>query len=158
MRVDVVRRRPSQQLPLRPDAAAKSSADAAPNAQANIQAHVCAHVAPVAAPDSLSATDATAEPDADTNADASAHATTVARANARALHGLANRSDQQANRGARLCPDAAPDTRAVSPANVPSDAGTEPAADGLDANARAVARPDIGPGRFVGDAQGPRRD
>ena len=80
------------------------------------------------------------------------------RANARALHGLANRSDQQANRGARLCPDAAPDTRAVSPANVPSDAGTEPAADGLDANARAVARPDIGPGRFVGDAQGPRRD
>ena len=115
-------------------------------------------MAPFAAPDRLSATDATAEPDADTDADASAHATTVALANARALHGLANRSDQQANRGARLRSDAAPDDRAVSPANVLSDAGTEPAADGLDANARAVARPDVGPGRIFRDARGPRRD
>ena len=115
-------------------------------------------MAPDAAPDRLSATDATAEPDADTDADASAHATTITRADAHALHGLANRSYQQANRGARLRSDAAPNDRAVSPANVLSDAGTEPAADGLDANARAVARPDIGPGRFVGDAQGPRRD
>ena len=134
------------------------AADVAPNAQANIQAHVCAHVAPVAAPDCLSATDATAEPDADTDAVASAHAKTVSRANARALHCLANRSDQQANRGARLRSDAAPDDRAVSPANVLSDAGTEPAADGLDANARAVARPDVGPGRIFRDARGPRRD
>ena len=115
-------------------------------------------MAPDAAPDRLSATDATAEPDADTDADASAHATTVARANARVLHGLANRSDQQANRGARLRSDAAPDDRAVSPSNVLSDAGTEPAADGLDANARAVARPDVGPGGIFRDARGPRRD
>ena len=115
-------------------------------------------MAPVAAPDSLSATDATAEPDADTDAVASPHATTITRANAHALHGLANRSDQQANRGARLRSDAAPDDRAVSPANVLSDAGTEPAADGLDANARAVARPDVGPGGIFRDARGPRRD
>ena len=115
-------------------------------------------MAPDAAPDRFSATDATAEPDADTDAVASPHATTITRANAHALHGLANRSYQQANRGARLRSDAAPDDRAVSPANVLSDAGTEPAADGLDSNARAVARPDVGPGRIFRDARGPRRD